>query len=684
MIQTQNFSGRRILTFPAIHPCEDICPYTLLSALIPLARDICSYRSKFFATNKRNARESIRQVGVILVFLEEIQEWDSGLPGPVVLGFSELHLAFQKVRFLLEDCTREGARLWMLLNSERVANQFRVLARAIATALDVLPLDLIEAPVEVKDHVELVMRQARKTRFEVDPDDKRVVAFVRSVLSGFGNGFVPDKSDLKWVLDYLGIRRWSACNKEVKFLDSEMELENLNDEKKELGMLSSLLGFVCYCRCVAFDVVDSAPNRQYKEKCRSEVMIGLKPDDLRCPISLEIMVDPVTVASGHTYDRSSITKWFKAGNSICPKTGERLKNMEMVPNSAVRRLIQLYCSENGIPFVDSCHKNRHVKRAVFAGGLAAEKAMKMVADFLSVTLVVGAETEKNKAAYEARLLSKKSVFNRSCLLEAGIIPPLLKLLLSTDSMSQENATAALLNLSKHSESKARIVDNGGLEALIDVLKKGLNLEARQHAAGVLFYLASVEEYRILIGDNPETVPALMELIKNGTDRCKKNALVAIFGLLAHPGNQRRVLAAGTVPLLVNLLMSSDKGDDLVTDSLAILSTLAEKSDGTTAILRDGALDLIMEILNSSTSKAGKEYCVSLLLALCRNGGKDVVALLVKSPSLMGSLYSLLSEGTSRASKKAGALIRVLHEFFERRSSGLMAPVLSQERFVHVW
>ena len=51
---------------------------------------------------------------------------------------------------------------------------------------------------------------------------------------------------------------------------------------------------------------------------------------------------------------------------------------------------------------------------------------------------------------------------------------------------------------------------------------------------------------------------------------------------------------------------------------------------------------------------------------------------------MASLYSLLSEGTSRAAKKAGALIRVLHEFYERRSSGLMAPVLAQERSVHVW
>lgn len=684
MIQTSTVSDRRILNFPAIHPCEEISPNTLLSSLISLASEICSFGSRFFASNGRNAREIIRQIGILLVFLEEVRESESDLPDAVVLGFSELHLAFQRVRFLLEDCSREGARVQMLLNSERVANYFRVFARAIVTALDVLPLSLIDAPVDLKDHVELVMRQARKSRFDVAPEDKRVLGIVRSVLNGFENGVVPDRDDLRLVLDYLGIRRWSKCNKEVKFLGSEIEFENSNKERKELlTMLSSLTGFVCYCRCVLFDAVEGEASRQLSRKCSSEVLIGLNPDDFRCPISLEIMVDPVTIASGHTYDRSSISKWFWSGNSICPKTGEKLNNLQMVPNLALRTLIQQYCFKNGIPFVESGHRNRQAKSEVFAQSLAAEKAMKMVANFLADKLISGSGQEKNKAACEARLLSKTSVFNRSCLVEAGIILPLLKLLLSTDTLTQENAAAALLNLSKHSESKAQIVKNGGLEVLVDVLKKGPNLEARQHIAGVLFYLSSIEENRMLIGENPETIPALLELIKDATDRGKKNVLVAIFGLLAYPENHRKVLAAGVVPLLVKFLKSCET-EEVVTDSLAILATLAGKFDGTDAILHHGALDSVVEILNSSSSKAGKEYCVSLLLALCKNGEKDVIALLVKSPSLMGSLYSLLSEGTSRASKKASALIRVLHEFCEKRSSGLMAPVLPQERFVRIW
>lgn len=686
MIHSLNGSGRRILTFPAVCPCDAIAANTLLTLLISLAHDICDYKTEFFATNTRNAKEVIRQIGVLLVFLEEVREGDPDLPDSVGLCFSELHLAFQKLRYLLEDCTREGSRVWMLMKSDRVSNQFRVLMRAISTALDVLLLGLVDPSEEINSHVELVFRQARKSKFEIDPNDKRVMGTVVFVLNRFENGIVPDRDSIKRVLDYLGIRSWSMCNKEMKFLDSEIGLVmSSSDEKNELRELSSLMGFICYARCVVFDIVDGETIRQSENNSGNGVLGNLNPDDFRCPISLEIMVDPVTIETGHTYDRSSILKWFKIGNSTCPKTGTKLKNTELlVPNLVMQKLIQQYCSENGIPFPESGRRNRcHVRREILAGCLAAENAMKMVTKFISRSLATGTKKEKNKAAYEIRILAKTSIFNRSCLVEAGVTPDLLKLLLSADSWTQENAIAAMLNLSKHSESQAAIVENWGLEYIVDVLKNGIKMEARQHAAGTLFYLASVEKYRILIGDNPEAIPALLELIKVGTNRGKKNSLVAIFGLLMHHGNHWRVIASGAVPLLVNLLTSSDR-EDLVADSVAILATLAEKIDGTVAILNLGDLDSIVKILSSSTSRIGKEYCVSLLLALCTNGGKDVVAILVNNPSLMGYLYSLLTDGTSRAIKKASALIRILHEYCEIRFSGSVAPVLPQERSIHVW
>ncbi|OIW10559.1 hypothetical protein TanjilG_15931 [Lupinus angustifolius] len=691
MIRNINGSDRRVLTFPAVHPCEDISLSTLLSSLITLSHTISNFKCKFFSCNKRNARKIIYLVQLLQPFFQEILENESGLisgSGSATLCLSELHITFQKLLFLLEDLTREGARLRMLMESSRVANQFRVLSRSVATALDVISFGSVE--VEMKEQVELLMNQARKGKFEVEPNDKRAIMVVMEALTRFENRFDPDEGDVRWVLDHIGVRTWSECNKEVKFLDSEYGFEGFNEGSRKVGFLCSLMALMSYCRCLFMEVVEEGMKKCDKvgeSSIESEigmVLSCINSDDFRCPISLELMSDPVTIETGHTYDRCSILKWFTSGNLICPKTGKRLGNIELVPNLVLRRLIQQYCYANSIPVADLGRRNRDIIRIVQPGSLAQEEAMKMVAGSLCGMLENGVVAEKNRAAFEMRLLSKTSIFNRSCLVEAGSVPLLLKLLSSRDSLAQENAIAALLNLSKYPKSRAMIVENWGLESIVAVLKKGLKIEARQHAAAVLFYLASNDRYRKVIGEEPDAIPSLIRLIKDGSDRAKKNGLVALFGLLTHqPENQKRVLEADAVSLLINIIKECEK-EELVTDSLAVLAIVAEKGEGAAAILHCGALPVALEILRSSSSRVGKEHCVTLLLSLSKNGGPDVVAYLVKSSSLMGSLYSQLSEGTSRASKKASALIRILHDFYERRSSGFKVSVIPREQFIDVW
>ncbi|RVW52878.1 U-box domain-containing protein 19 [Vitis vinifera] len=678
MFQSFNRSDRRILSFPAVHPCESISPVTLLGSLIALSTSILNYQSKSFPTQKRNARETLRQIGILLIFFEEIQDRRSVLPDSVVLCFSELHLAFQKIQFLLEDCSREGARLWILMKSQFVATQFRVLIRAFATALEVLPLNCIDLTSEVKELVELVAKQARKARFDLDANDECAAKDVIWILNQFEKRIEPDMSVVKRVLDHLEIRSWSECNKEIRFME-ELSLEC---DEREVTLLKSLMGLMSYCRGVMFEEIESSGTDQTEGRCSVEMLSCLNPEDFRCPISLELMTDPVTVSTGQTYDRSSIQKWLRAGNIICPKTGEKLINKELVPNSALRKLIQQFCEDHGVSLAKTETQNSNAARTIAVNSPAAAEATRFLSKFLARRLVSGTGEQKNKAAYEIRLLAKSSVFNRCCLIEAGTVPPLLNLLSSTDAPTQENAIAALLKLSKHSKGKKVIMDSGGLKLILKVLKVGPRLESRQIAAATLFYLASVDKYRSLIGETPEAIPSLVELIKTGTTIGKMHAVVAIFGLLLCRENCPRVLAAGTVPLLVHLLASSVK-EDLATESLAALAKLSEHIDGSLAILRASGLPLITRILQSSPSRTGKEYCVSILLSLCINGSIEVTVDLAKDPTLMTSLYSLVTEGTSHGSKKACSLLKIIHKFLETDSSGLRSSQVPQERFLRV-
>ena len=126
---------RRLLSLPAVYPCEGISPAPLLSSLLSLAADLASRGTDAgaFPVLRRGVRQAVRIAGLLLAFLEEVEDAAvttaaAALPSSAVLGLTELHVAMQKLRFLLTDC----ARLCVLVNARLAACELRVvLARPI-------------------------------------------------------------------------------------------------------------------------------------------------------------------------------------------------------------------------------------------------------------------------------------------------------------------------------------------------------------------------------------------------------------------------------------------------------------------------------------------------------------------------------------------------------------------------
>ena len=61
--------------------------------------------------------------------------------------------------------------------------------------------------------------------------------------------------------------------------------------------------------------------------------------DFICPITTEVMSDPVMAADGHSYERSAIERWL-ATKSTSPMTGEALVHSFLAPNHTLRRQIR--------------------------------------------------------------------------------------------------------------------------------------------------------------------------------------------------------------------------------------------------------------------------------------------------------------------------------------------------------
>ena len=63
-------------------------------------------------------------------------------------------------------------------------------------------------------------------------------------------------------------------------------------------------------------------------------------DSFQCPLTMEVMRDPVITVDGQTYERTEIEKWFALGNRTSPLTGEELPSTNLLPNIALRKAIR--------------------------------------------------------------------------------------------------------------------------------------------------------------------------------------------------------------------------------------------------------------------------------------------------------------------------------------------------------
>jgi U-box domain len=61
--------------------------------------------------------------------------------------------------------------------------------------------------------------------------------------------------------------------------------------------------------------------------------------DLKCPLTLDVMEDPVVVSDGHTFEREAIEMWFDR-SSKSPMTNQYLDTCNVTPNITLRKVIE--------------------------------------------------------------------------------------------------------------------------------------------------------------------------------------------------------------------------------------------------------------------------------------------------------------------------------------------------------
>lgn len=66
------------------------------------------------------------------------------------------------------------------------------------------------------------------------------------------------------------------------------------------------------------------------------------PHEFLCPITHEIMREPVTCSDGFTYEKQAIVEWFMSGKCTSPMTNETLASTSYTLNCDLRNQIHQF------------------------------------------------------------------------------------------------------------------------------------------------------------------------------------------------------------------------------------------------------------------------------------------------------------------------------------------------------
>lgn len=386
------------------------------------------------------------------------------------------------------------------------------------------------------------------------------------------------------------------------------------------------------------------------------------PYHFRCPISLELMRDPVIVGTGQTYDRPSIESWVATGNTTCPVTRLPLTDFTLIPNHTLRRLIQEWCVANRSYGVERIPTPKQPADPVMVRSLLSQAASESISSHARLS-----------ALRRLRGLARDSDKNRSVISTHNAREVLLGVLFSeTNSNSSELNLESLAILSSFplSESECLLVssDPNRISYLISLLSHP-SIDVRVNAASLLENVVAgtrSPENRAEISNHDEVFDRIVGILNYPLSypRAMKVGIKALFALCLVKQHRHKAVDAGAVEALINRLADFEKCD--AERALATVELLCRIPQGCAAFASHAlTVPLLVKIILKISDRA-TEYAAGALLSLC-SAAERLQREAVAAGVLTQLLLLVQSDCTERAKRKAQMLLKLLRDSWPEKS-----------------
>ncbi|XP_022766049.1 E3 ubiquitin-protein ligase PUB24-like [Durio zibethinus] len=272
-----------------------------------------------------------------------------------------------------------------------------------------------------------------------------------------------------------------------------------------------------------------------------------------CPISLQIMKDPVTAITGITYDRDNIEQWLLVGKKTsCPVTQQPLpRDSDLTPNHTLRRLIQAWCTENASLGVDR---------------IPTPKPSIDKSHFLKLIKDLQHPDSKMKTLRELDLLAAKNERNRNYMVQAGVPKAMLSFIVNCFKEVCVNGleeALSVLFLIRIPPAEAKLLPKENdqiIKSLIWVLgcEFKTNVMVKSHAVLVLKTIVETSSI-VLERLEPQFFETIVGILKPGTrvtQQGMNSALHVLLDTCPWGRNRLMMVESGAISALIELELGS--------------------------------------------------------------------------------------------------------------------------------
>ncbi|KAK8935268.1 U-box domain-containing protein 15 [Platanthera zijinensis] len=566
----------------------------------------------------------------------------------------------QILEFLKEDCEKaEGlvqkyknrGKFYTILFSRRIANEMQDATQAIGRSLSMLPLVNTEVLSAISEKVNRLQGAMQKVKFVASQsclailgrldkgirEERHDQNFRNSMLEQIASfaGVPIESSEIRKELDSLRMEKEEAAARKEKqaeiFLKQVIELLSNDDDahaeehiRKQYYLISNL---------IEKSIIHNGMIKEYNASL--------------CPITGSVMVDPVILCNGTTYEREAIESWFLQGNTTDPRTGEALEDLALKPNISIRQLIQQWREKNHLLKI---RQAKEVLQSInnYAYDDALRDIQKVVKENMDtkiwiaieglidiIVLLLGISDGNLKSRSFQALLDIVECHsdNKKKAVEAGVLQHIIECV-GFDSSVCTAAVNLLFELLKENDRQFLAIpeedckwndslcrklkqQHGAITFLVVIIFDKQFSESSKKVEDILFQLCFNDDNMILSVASSRWYKPLVQCLFDGSESAKHSMMRGLLGMSLVDEDLEQLGKAGVINPLIKLAMADDESKEL---AFSVMAKLSASLETRRYIVEVGGLSIILEhMFSSQVSPIIRENCSEIFEKITSNG-----------------------------------------------------------------